>query len=252
VAGADTVTELDVIREEAERREISRLAHFTPLRNLVHIAAGKGLSSTKQMLVAERAEFNQQDLQRLDGYPDHICCSIEYPNAYYLRQKRRGARGEDRIFPDWVCLLIDPHHLWQETTRFCRHNAAGALGANVKGGADCFATLFADEVEAPRDTWKRGNQPDCCPTDMQAEVLVHRHIPLSDVQAIAVQSEDQAGDVYARLRQLGAPVDELPLIVAADFYRPYELAATLRSGQRPVESSWHSHGHGARADASHV
>jgi hypothetical protein len=169
--------ELDGIRAEAARRGISRLAHFTPLRNLVHIAAGNGVRSTKLLGATDRAVFHPQDLARLDGYPDHISCGIEYPNPYYLAQKRRDARGEDRIFKDWVCLLIEPHHLWREETLFCCHNASGFGGRNVRAGLDCFEAIFADEVEAPQGTWKRQRQPECCPTDAQAEVLVHRHIP---------------------------------------------------------------------------
>jgi hypothetical protein len=230
------VSEVDGIRVEAKRRRISRLAHFTPLRNLVHIATGQGLLSTRY-LEEDRAAFNQQDLQRLDGFPDHISCSIEYPNAYYLRGKRRDARGEDRIFPDWVCLLLAPHHLWRDTTLLCPHNAAGGWGVNVEGGFDCFLAMFAERVDAPQGTWVRGQQPNCCPTDAQAEVLVHRRIPLKDVLAVAVETPGQAANTHAILDQLGAP---LPIVVAPDFYMPTSLAVGLSRGRRPVETPWHS------------
>jgi ssDNA thymidine ADP-ribosyltransferase, DarT len=232
------VSELEAIRAEAERRTITRLAHFTPTRNLVHIATGKGLLSTME-LEKHRDAFNQQDLERLDGFPDHISCGIEYPNSYYVRRKRRNARGEERLFPDWVCLLIEPHYLWHEDTLLCPHNAAGACGTAVRGGLECFESMFADQVEAPQRTWHRADHPDCCPTDAQAEVLVHRFIPLEDVQAIAVETTDQARDTYARLRQLGAPVEQLPFIIAPAFYEPTGLAVGLSRAQRPVESPWH-------------
>ncbi|MGB7684857.1 MAG: hypothetical protein WBL45_03655 [Solirubrobacterales bacterium] len=120
------MSDVEAIRTEAERREISRLAHFTPTRNLVHIVTSSdGLKSTTMMSEEERSEFNQQDLQRLDRHPDHISCTIEYPNSYYYRKKRRSARGEERLFPNWVCLLLLPKHLWRETTLLCPHNAAG-------------------------------------------------------------------------------------------------------------------------------
>lgn len=74
------------VRRVALDREVSRICHLTPSRNLVHIATGSdGLLSTQALQTAERREFHQQDLERLDGYPDYISCSIEYPNAWYLR-----------------------------------------------------------------------------------------------------------------------------------------------------------------------
>jgi hypothetical protein len=234
------MSDVEAIRAEAERREISRLAHFTPVRNLVHIVnSDEGLKSTKTMAEEERAEFNQQDLQRLDRYPDHISCTIEYPNAYYYRNKRSEARGEERLFPDWVCLLLAPKHLWAETTLLCPHNAAGWGGERVSSGLESFMSMFADEVEAPRRTWRRQSQPDCCPTDVQAEVLVHRQVPLLDVLGIVVESESQARDTYVKLEQLEAPVDDLPLFICPTFFDPPRLAGHLRRGQLPVEEAWH-------------
>ena len=64
------------------------------MRNLVHIATSDaGVLSTAVLSTAERQAFNQQDLDRRDGHPEHISCSIEYPNAYYLRAKRASASG---------------------------------------------------------------------------------------------------------------------------------------------------------------
>jgi ssDNA thymidine ADP-ribosyltransferase, DarT len=234
------LSDIEAIRAEAKRREISRLAHFTPTRNLVHIAtSGEGLKSTQMLLEEESSEFNQQDRLRLDGYPNHISCTIEYPNAYYYRSKQGSARGEDRIFPDWVCLLLSPKHLWAETTRLCPHNAAGGGGTQVAAGLSCFMSMFADEVEAPGNTWKREGHPRCCPTDAQAEVLVHRQVPLEDITGIVVGSDSKAADTYVMLRALKAPIDELPLIVCPEFYAPAKLSRILRAGRRPVEEAWH-------------
>ena len=93
---------------EIARLNITRLCHLTPLINLVHILAGEGLRSSKSLGADERACFDPQDLLRLDGYPDHISCSIEYPNAWYLRRRRSDATPAQRLAPDWVCILIAP------------------------------------------------------------------------------------------------------------------------------------------------
>lgn len=234
------MSDVESIRAEAERREISRLAHFTPTRNLVHIVASDdGLKSTAMLLEEERSEFNQQDLKRLDGYPDHISCAIEYPNSYYYKSKQGSARGEERLFPDWVCLLLSPQHLWSETTLLCRHNAAGWEGIHVAGGLESFMSMFADEVEGPSGNWRRVKHPVCCPTDAQAEVLVHRQVPLRDVLGIVVETEEQAGTTCAILEQLQAPLEDLPLFVCPEYYAPGRLSASLRAGRRPVERAWH-------------
>jgi hypothetical protein len=239
------VNQTDAIRAEAERREISRLIHFTPLRNLVHISTSDaGLKSTKMLLEEERSEFNQQDLDRLDGHPDHISCTIEYPNAYYMQSKKREARGEARIFPNWVCLILAPTHLWSDSTLLCPHNAGGRGGTRVRAGLNTFMSMFADQIDAPKNTWIRQRHPECCPTDAQAEVLVHRQVPLKDVLGIVVETESQAADTYAILKQLEAPVDQLPLTVAPDFYAPSHLSAELRNGRLPVEVPWNPPGDG--------
>jgi hypothetical protein len=190
------------------------------------------------LLSEERSEFNQQDLDRLDGHPDHISCTIEYPNAYYMQSKKKEARGEARIFPNWVCLLLAPAHLWADSTLLCPHNAGGRGGIRVAAGLNTFMSMFADQIDAPRNTWIRQRHPDCCPTDAQAEVLVHRRVPLEDVLGIVVATESQAADTYVVLDQLEAPVEELPLIVSPDFYVPARLSAGLRNGQLPLEMQW--------------
>jgi hypothetical protein len=100
-----------VIREikmEAKKRGITRLCHFTPARKLSHIACGEtGVLSTKRLREDERAVFDPTDLARLDRHETHICCSIEYPNAWYMDK----ARAKELLFRDWVILLINSSYL---------------------------------------------------------------------------------------------------------------------------------------------
>jgi hypothetical protein len=227
-------------RREAERRGITRLCHLTPFRNLVHIATGDGLLSTAQLSEAERRAFNQQDLQRLDEHPSHISCSIQYPNAWYLRQRRRDARGADHLFPDWVCLCIEPHHLWRDDTLFCPRNAAAARGRLVAGGTEAFRSLYGEEVDGAygqRFTRSARREP-ACPTDEQAEVLVHRRIPLDDLQQIVVPDESQAKRTFIGLEQLEVPAGRFRYAICAEFFAPYALSGLLKRGERPVETEW--------------
>lgn len=237
IDGADNS---DRVRAEAEARGITRLCHLTPFRNLVHIATGDGLRSTTQLSAAERDEFNQQDLLRLDEHPDHISCSIEFPNGWYLRRRRQKTTGSDTLFPDWVCVCIEPHHLWRGDTLYCPRNAAALRGRLVDAGLEVFLSMYADRVDgAGGQTFVRTNARDpACPTDDQAEVLVHRKIPLDDVLTIVVRDEAQAKRTAVGLEQLGVPLDRFDYAICAQFFDTYELSGLMKRGQRPVEVAW--------------
>jgi hypothetical protein len=229
------------VRRVALDREVSRICHLTPSRNLVHIATGgDGLLSTLALQTAERREFHQQDLERLDGYPDYISCSIEYPNAWYLRSRRRSILGEDRLFSDWVVLTIEPTYLWQDETLFCPRNAAAQGGRLVQAGVAAFEGLFAERVRGAydRDYVRTPLRPRACPTDEQAEVLVHRRIAFRDVLSMVTYDEAQARREYVRLTQLQVPAEQLNLAICPEFFEPYALKGLLQRGERPVEREW--------------
>jgi hypothetical protein len=230
----------DDLRREAESRGITRLCHLTPFRNLVHIATGEGLLSTAQLSGSERQVFNQQDLARLDQHPDHISCSIEYPNAWYFRQRHSAARGAELLFPDWVCVCIELHHLWRDDTLFCPRNAAAAGGRLVSGGIAAFYSMYAEQVEgAGGQTFTRAAERDpACPTDEQAEVLVYRRIPLEDVQQIVVANESQAKRTFVGLEQLDVSADRFKYAICPEFFDPYRLSQLIRRGGRPEEIRW--------------
>ena len=212
------------------RREITRLCHFTPSRNLGHIAEDpRGILASRHLEEDEKAVFNPTDSERLDGFPGHICCSIQYPNAWYFRI----ARSQERLFKDWVVLLIAPHYLWNTGTKFCPRNAAAEHGRLVGDGADAFEGLFAETVEGRR-TFRRGPRHlTSLPTDEQAEVLIPDRVERRDVIGIAVRDEAQAKRELVRLELLGRRSPSL--VIAPDFFEPERLSGLLRAGRIPVE-----------------
>jgi hypothetical protein len=223
------------VQELARRRGISRLCHLTPVRNLVHIAR-YGLRSTEDLSADERAALNQQDPDRHDGFPDHISCSIEYPNVWYLRQRRTGASAEERLFPDWACVLIEPHHLWRPDTLFCPRNAAAGGGALVEGGPAAFEGLYRDPIVGSNGwTFTRERKPDSCPTDDQAEALIARHIPLKDASRVAVPDEEGARRVLAGLDVIGVAIHDFQIYIAPDLFQR-SLGDALRAGRLPSET----------------
>ena len=81
---------------------------------------------------------NPTDPDRYDGRDDLICCSIEYPNTYYFAK----VREQDRLFKDWVVLMIEPSYLWHPETCFCPCNAARSCGGYIRTGIEGFRSLY--------------------------------------------------------------------------------------------------------------
>jgi len=223
---------IEGIQKVVKQRGIRRLSHFTPSRNLVHIITDPhGVLSTKNLRENERAVFNPTDIARLDGLPDHICCSIQYPNGWYFKK----AREKERLFSDWVVLLIHPRHLWESGTKFCARNAAAKSGQGVGEGIKAFEAMFAPKVTgAYGKTYDRGpSHPSWWPTDDQAEILIPDKVEREDLIGMAVLDESQAKREAARIEQLRAPA--LKIIIAPDFFDAKRLSNKIRSGQIPKE-----------------
>jgi ssDNA thymidine ADP-ribosyltransferase, DarT len=225
------------IAANATARGVTRLCHLTPYRNLLQIAQGAGLRSVAELQMQERAAFDPQDRERLDGHPDHISCSVQYPNPWYLRARRGSATAEQRLFPDWVCLLIEPSHLDRDDALFCYRNAAAARGALLEPGIEAFEAMYDDPVAGQRGPVYRGAKPDSCPTDDQAEVMIPKFIPLEDANRVVVHDEEQARRMLVGLDLIGVPITALQWTIAPDFFTT-QLSAILRSGHLPEERHW--------------
>jgi len=227
------------IRRSVRERGITRLCHFTPSRNLVHIITDpRGVLATQHLKEDDKAAFSQTDIDRLDGYPEHICCSIQFPNAWYFRK----ARGRDILFRDWTVLLIRAHHLWRAGTKFCPRNAAAARGREVREGAAAFAALFAPEVSgAYGKSYGRGSKADCVPTDDQAEVLIPDQVVREDIMGVVVAGESQAKREKVRLETLHERVPRI--LIAPDFFDARRLSSALRAGRSPSETEYYAGDH---------
>lgn len=220
------------IQQAVRSRGITRLCHFTPSRNLAHIVEDpSGILASRHLEENEEAVFNPTDLERLDGFPDHVCCSIQYPNAWYFRQARR----QERLFLDWVVVLIDARYLWRAGTKFCPRNAAAEHGRLIREGAEAFESLFAETVQGAggRTFTRYQHQPAFLPTDEQAEVLIPDQIQRQDVMGIVVRNQEQAKREVARLRLIGRSAPRIA--VAPEYYNPSTLSGLLRAGRLPIE-----------------
>lgn len=218
------------IRNEVERREISRLCHFTPSRNLGHIMDDpRGILASVHLNSDEKAVFNPTDSERLDGYPNHVSCSIQYPNSWYFKE----ARKREKLYRDWVVLLINSRYLWQVGTKFSHCNAATEGGRLIGVGIEKFNAMFEQTVEGTRTFTRSPLHPPFLPTDQQAEVLIPDQVLKKDVIGIAVENEAQARRELARLNQLGVSLPTT--VIVPEFFQPNKLSQLLRSGLTPIE-----------------
>lgn len=224
------------IRKECMRRGISRLCHFTPSRNLAHIIAGQtGILATRHLEKQEKQIFNPTDIDRLDGFKGHICCSIEYPNVWYFSR----TCSKEHLFQDWVVLLIKPHYLWQEESLFCHRNASADCGRLVQKGIDGFLRLYEERLVRARnrDIIRQRTHLPSCPTDNQAEVLIPDCVKLDDIIGLVVRDEDQAKNEVCRLR-LQKLKTEISFIIAPAFFEAYKMSSAIRNGVRPNETPY--------------
>ena len=185
--------------------------------------------SSQHLQEDESTILNATDKTRMDGYPRHVCCSIQYPDAWYFRR----ARAQEKLFPDWVVLLIDARYLWQRGTRFCPRNAAAEHGRLVRDGIAGFDALFDDMVEGFQTYRREPRHPDFLPTDEQAEVLIPDRIGRSDISGVGVRDGTQAAREASRLELTGLTVPRI--VIAPEFFEPAGLSRKLRSGLVPSE-----------------
>ncbi len=223
-------------------RGITRLCHLTPFRNLVHILAeGAGLLSLEELARSEGIPFNRQDAGRFDGRPNHISASIEYPNAYYMRNVRQGSPGLAALFPHWVCLALDPAILARPGTEVSPVNAAAGHGAHLEPmSVAAFERLFDPETAGTRGRRFTRTQTHLrsCPTDAQAEVMLLRSVPHSDIKSAIVPDRVTAKVLSVVAEQFQLRDVMPPIVVAPTLFDAPALRRAIERGNPPSEVVW--------------
>lgn len=190
-------------------RGVNRLCHFTKLQSLTHIISSEtgvlASSSIRQDMK------NVNDKERYDKELDYVCCSVQYPNSWFLIKAKKN--NTDKIFEDWVVLYVDLSILQFKTTKFCPGNASRGSGAFINSNMEDVESIFASSVP----TFSHPRHPQMlasCPTDGQAEILIKDSIPREYIIGIATVNEDIAKRVFAMLKMYG--VERIPVYVAPD------------------------------------
>lgn len=234
------INEKDIEREVLARG-IQRLCHFTQSRKLAHIFGElNGLLSTTLLKQKHPDLLDRNDLHRYDEREDFICCSVEYPNTWYLER----IRNIDPNFKDWVVLSLNPVILCWPNTLFSPRNAASDRGANIRHGYNGFMGIYQQNITGAHgyNFSRRPQMLPSCPTDDQAEVLVYSYIPSVLIEGILVPSIQQAKTEKQRLLSIGIDPQK-PWIVSNQVFSG-EWSRLVRSGVRPVESLYEDNTNG--------
>lgn len=229
--GATTMPHTEIngeILDHVVQRGITRLVHFTRTEALKKIVEDQEIASAWRLRSRNRTVVIN-DPKRLDGHPDHVCCSVEYPNVYVLDRY-----GQERPGQEWVILFLHTILLGLPTTRFSPVNAATGRGAYVQNGIDGFRSLFDERVALRREVRRASCHLKNCPTDVQAEVLVEGAVPTGLVTGAAVKSDAVAGEIEPLLHNWPSAnprpdrPDRPPLSVEPLLFDKDELLRTIR------------------------
>jgi hypothetical protein len=210
-------------------REVTRLTHFTPARNLIKILLSGQILSTND-LVASKLDHVTTDADRWDGHLEMVCCSIQFPNVFYFQKAK--AKPNALNYHDWVVFFLEPRLAGRMGTLFSPENAAVGRGTNLRAGAEGLSRLFDSQV----GRFERGaNHALGSPTDVQAEVLIPGSIELDQVKGIYLPSLAHVGQERGRLEQLGGNPDVFewyacePLFAVSSVVNAIQQSATLRA-----------------------
>lgn len=196
-------------------RQIHRLCHFTHVSNLSNILKNGILSSSN----IPYSQWNDKD--RVDGYTEYVCTSVELPNTYCLNNmvQKTGTNIED-----WIIFKINPYII-DDTSLFCPVNAAKERDKYVSDGVEAYESIFLN------DGWTRNpNWISRVPSNLQAEVLIKEYIPVSQIEAIIFHENFFDDDIFKLVNQAN-----IELRQSADLFDSHKTLGWLNSGRFPFD-----------------
>lgn len=226
------MSDLETIQTDVRQRGITRLCHFTRSEKLAHmLAQTQAILPTQELRERYPDLLDVTDTQRLDGRLDYSCCSIEYPNTWYLSK----IKAHSTPFRDWIILCLDPCLVWERVALFSPRNAAAQYGDLLRPGWQGWIALFRPEVQGAGGKVRSRTlyHLRCCPTDDQAEVLIPGAISKSYIRTVIVADTAQAHRQQVRYRVLRLEADFEWRVAPALFTSAW--SAAVRQGRRPEE-----------------
>lgn len=209
---------------------VTRLCHFTKLQTLCHIVSNEqGILATNEISWDTK---NVTDPNRYDGKMNCVCCSIQYPNSWYLLKAQ--ARDQDEIFREWTIIYIDPSILLHRKAMFSPCNAGTAHGNYINDNINELDSVFDLRVSGWNYTRSPMMLPNC-PTNGQAELLIQDNIPRSLIFGIAVSNTDMAARISAMLKTVDQT--RIKIYIAPDLFSKV-WSEKARAGIVPIEEEF--------------
>ena len=196
-------------------RQIHRLCHFTHVSNLNNILE-KGILSSSSI---PHDQWNDSD--RVDGYIDYVCTSVELPNSYCLRNM---VQKTETNIEDWIIFKINPYII-DETSLFCPVNAAKERGKYVSDGVEAYESIFLNEGRTRNPNWLSS-----IPSNIQAEVLIKERIPVSEIEAIIFHENFFDNNIFQLVNQAN-----IELRKSTDLFDSNKTLGWLNSGRIPFD-----------------
>lgn len=154
-------------------RNLTKLYHFTAVGNIASILRYGILS--RKVLEERGINYIANDDMRLEHRLSHINCSIEYPNNMLLRKYKSNSNNEFCLFE--IDMQVLKESKW---AKCCPVNAAKCAGSYIFP-INKIEKLFYE----PRPV----SLPANFTTDKQAEVLIHKIIPVKYINKIVFQDD---------------------------------------------------------------
>lgn len=167
------------------KKQIEHIYHFSPLENLENILKYGILSKSE---VKKKNIYSVvTDHSRFDKREDFISTSLSFPNSKLLRFK-------EYLHGDFLIFSISPEVLYENVAIFSPTNAAKYnevfkptkwVPFKMLSKNEDFERLFEKE-----EIRKKNNLEHNMPTDLQAEILIYKKIPLSRIKRIFCKNEE--------------------------------------------------------------
>lgn len=219
-----------VLKQWMQRRGVTRLIHFTSLRN-VPLIVRYGLIPREYLeLEAIQLALGPQfsDDYRLDRRPEYNCLSLTSPNYGMFFTKRANSRR------GWAVLEFDAEVLARLHFGFSPTNSAGSEVTPLAGAIGAERLFLLPECR--RTLGLASNEP----TDPQAEALCDSIIPPASLRSVYV--EQDAGRAWLHRQGIEAKVDPTFFVPRRDWRfwqgkRVTDLPAFRRAGLAAAESA---------------
>ena len=200
------------ILEEAKRRGVEDVVHFTTTRGAVGILAAGALKSRERLPQDQYLEHVYRPnaaIRKDTAWLDYVNLSIQRINGWMFDTSSRWHTTDD---VSWVVLSFTPRILAHPGVVFATTNNIYPACRRAEGLGG-FSRMFSDQVRGRySELHNRVAKESAWPTDRQAEVLYPGELSCDHLQRIDIQQEEAVSTIHGILGGLGlnVPVRHAP------------------------------------------